>query len=83
MKEPTRYQRFVSYLSGKKVQPVLTSRQSENIFYFGHDISDFIKGMASKHEPISKVSSREIEMHHLYHRAMNKPGRKEKKRLMK
>jgi len=34
-------------------------------------------------EQVSKVSSREIEMHHLYHRAMNKPGRKEKKRLMK
>lgn len=53
------------------------------MFYFSNDGSKFIQTANSKYgEPISKVSSRDIGMHHLYHKAMNSPGLKEKKKLM-
>ena len=55
------------------------------MFYYSHDMSnsDYFRGLISHKRQISKVSSREIELHHLYHKSLNNPGRKEKSKLTK
>ena len=45
--------------------------------------SDYFENLISKKRQISKVSSREIELHHLYHKSLNNAGRKEKSKLTK